>query len=68
MLDLFVGSGTTLVEAKLLRRNIIGGDVNISALARCKEKCDFEYENAGEVKVYKGDRGTWTSRRTAASI
>jgi DNA modification methylase len=55
VLDQFAGGGTTLVEAKLLRRNIIGVDVNISALARCKEKCDFEYENPGEVKFYKGD-------------
>ena len=38
VLDQFVGGGTTLVEAKLLNRNIIGVDVNDVALTRCKEK------------------------------
>lgn len=38
VLDQFAGGGTTLVEAKLLNRNIIGVDVNDVALARCKEK------------------------------
>ena len=42
VLDQFVGGGTTLVEAKLLNRNIIGVDVNPVALERCKEKCTFE--------------------------
>ena len=42
ILDQFSGGGTTLVEAKLLNRNIIGVDVNPLALERCVEKCDFE--------------------------
>ena len=46
VLDQFAGGGTTLVEAKLLRRNIIGVDVNDVALNRCKEKVDFEHEGA----------------------
>ena len=45
ILDQFAGGGTTLVEAKLLNRNVIGVDINNNALERCKEKCDFEYEN-----------------------
>ena len=42
ILDQFAGGGTTLVEAKLLNRNIIGVDVNPIALERCAEKCNFE--------------------------
>ncbi|MCM1512346.1 MAG: methyltransferase domain-containing protein [Oxalobacter formigenes] len=56
VLDQFVGGGTTLIEAKLLNRNIIGVDVNDLALARCTEKIDFRYDNAkGEVYIRKGD-------------
>ena len=56
ILDQFAGGGTTLVEAKLLNRNIIGVDVNDTALSRCKEKIDFEHEGAdGKVYLYKGD-------------
>ncbi len=56
VLDQFAGGGTTLVEAKLLNRNIIGVDVNDVALERCKEKVDFEHEGAnGIVSIKKGD-------------
>lgn len=55
ILDQFVGGGTTLVEAKLLNRNIIGVDVNDTALERCKEKVNFEYPNSGNVQILKGD-------------
>lgn len=56
VLDQFAGGGTTLVEAKLLNRDIIGVDVNKVALKRCREKVDFEYEKAkGKVTVKKGD-------------
>lgn len=44
------------VEAKLLNRNIIGVDINDTALERCKEKVDFEHEGAnGKVYFRKGD-------------
>lgn len=56
VLDQFAGGGTTLVEAKLLNRNIIGLDVNNEALKRCREKVKFEHEGAnGEVKIRKCD-------------
>jgi len=59
VLDQFAGGGTTLVEAKLLNRNIIGVDVNDVALDRCSEKIDFEYKGAnGKVELYKGDART----------
>jgi len=56
VLDQFAGGGTTLVEAKLLGRNIIGIDVNNTALERCREKINFTHEGAdGKVCIYKGD-------------
>lgn len=56
VLDQFAGGGTTLVEAKLLNRDIIGVDVNNAALERCKEKTCFEHEGAnGKVYIKKGD-------------
>ena len=56
VLDQFAGGGTTLVEAKLLNRNIIGVDVNDTALNRCKEKTHFDYQGAnGKVIIQKGD-------------
>lgn len=59
VLDQFAGGGTTLVEAKLLNRNIIGVDVNETALARCWEKINFEHSGAnGKVYLYKGDART----------
>ena len=55
VLDQFAGGGTTLVEAKLLNRNILGVDINPSALERCREKTAFEYPNAGQVYIKNGD-------------
>ena len=56
ILDQFAGGGTTLVEAKLLNRNIIGTDVNDIALERCREKVDFDHERAdGTVTIKKAD-------------
>ena len=56
VLDQFAGGGTTLVEAKLLNRNIIGVDVNDTALDRCREKIDFDHDGAnGKVYLHKGD-------------
>ena len=55
ILDQFAGGGTTLVEAKLLNRNVIGVDINNNALERCKEKCNFEYENSGKVYFHEAD-------------
>lgn len=56
VLDQFAGGGTTLVEAKLLNRDIIGVDVNDIALERCREKVSFGHEGAtGKVYIRKGD-------------
>ena len=56
VLDQFSGGGTTLVEAKLLNRDIVGVDINDIALERCREKTNFEHEGAnGKVYIHKGD-------------
>ncbi|MDR0951866.1 MAG: methyltransferase domain-containing protein, partial [Oscillospiraceae bacterium] len=55
VLDQFAGGGTTLVEAKLLGRNILGVDINPSALERCHDKTNFDYPNSGQVYIKKGD-------------
>ena len=55
VLDQFMGGGTTLIEAKLLGRNILGVDINPCAIERCREKTDFEYPGAGCVKIQQGD-------------
>jgi DNA modification methylase len=55
VLDQFAGSGTTLVEAKLLNRRVIGVDINHSALERCQEKTSFEWPNGGQVFIKHGD-------------
>lgn len=55
VLDQFIGGGTTLVEAKLLNRNILGVDINPVALARCREKIKFNYPNETQVYIKQGD-------------
>lgn len=56
VLDQFAGGGTTLVEAKLLGRNIIGVDINDVAIQRCYEKTSFIHDGAnGNVYIHKGD-------------
>ena len=55
ILDQFAGGGTTLVEAKLLNRNIIGVDINPNSVALCKEVIDFERESCGCVQVKQAD-------------
>ncbi|MDR1646838.1 MAG: methyltransferase domain-containing protein [Zoogloeaceae bacterium] len=55
VLDQFVGGGTTLVEAKLLNRNILGVDINTAALDRCREKTAFDYPNTAQIYIRQGD-------------
>lgn len=43
VLDAFVGSGTTLIECKLLGRNGIGVDVNYEALILSWDRLNFDY-------------------------
>ena len=55
VLDQFLGSGTTLVETKLLKRKGIGVDINPSALEMAHENIRFEKEDTGAVKTRLGD-------------
>ncbi len=55
ILDQFAGSGTTLVEAKLLNRDVLGVDINPNAIDLCKTNISFERENCGNVKIMQGD-------------
>ncbi|WP_456472757.1 TRM11 family SAM-dependent methyltransferase [Methanocaldococcus sp.] len=62
ILDPFVGSGTTLIEAKLLFRNAIGVDINMDAAILTLDRLRFKYRplNIDEkpktwIKVFVGD-------------
>lgn len=55
ILDQFSGGGTTLIEAKLLNRNIIGVDINKDALERCRKKCSFNYKTNSKIYIKQGD-------------
>ncbi len=71
ILDAFLGSGTTLIECKLLGRHGIGVDINYEALILAWDRLNFEYEPLTnwlgyekeylepfikpEIKLYHGD-------------
>ncbi len=56
VLDQMVGSGTTLVECKLLDRNGIGVDINLDALMVAWNRLDFTYSKTNtQQKLYHGD-------------
>ena len=54
ILDQFVGGGTSLVEAKLLNRNVIGIDINPEAIEYCRKKVSFDVGN-GRVEIRNAD-------------
>lgn len=54
VLDPMVGSGTTMIEAKLLKRRGIGRDIHPEVVAAAKKACQFENGNGmfePEIKV-----------------
>jgi len=55
VLDPMVGSGTTLIETKLLNRKGIGFDINPNAVELSKENIEFETDNSFEQEVSIGD-------------
>lgn len=55
VLDQFVGSGTTLVETKLLNRAGIGVDINPDALEISKLNLDFQRAGCMEPVLHHGD-------------
>ena len=52
VLDPFCGSGTTLIECKLLKRRAIGLDINNNAIILTKERLNFKYPATFEPKLY----------------
>lgn len=55
VLDCFVGSGTTLIESKLLNRNSIGIDINNNAINITKKRLNFTCNNKSKTHLYLGD-------------
>lgn len=61
VLDQMCGSGTTLIEAKLLGRDCIGVDINPDAALLSRSRLDFEVpldswaEGVPEVRTFTGD-------------
>lgn len=55
VLDQFLGSGTTLVEAKLLRRNAIGIDINPSSIKLSNQNLNFEIRNCPKIFTKLGN-------------
>lgn len=55
VLDPMVGSGTTLVEARLLNRNAIGYDINQNAVNITSERINFEINNKSKQTVKLGN-------------
>lgn len=54
VLDQFVGSGTTLVEAKLLNRNAIGVDINPQSVSISETNLQFQCDTKSKVYVKNG--------------
>lgn len=55
VLDPFCGSGTSMIECKLLGRKGIGIDINIEALKLAKNRLNFRYNTIYEPKLIKAD-------------
>lgn len=55
ILDPMVGSGTSLIEARLLDRNAIGYDINSEAIHITKGRLGFSVDNSSKQSVSIGD-------------
>ncbi len=55
VLDQMMGSGTTLVECKLLGRNAIGVDINHNSVMVALDRLSFDYDSGVTIKTYEGD-------------
>ncbi|MGQ9544069.1 MAG: TRM11 family SAM-dependent methyltransferase [Candidatus Bathyarchaeia archaeon] len=61
VLDQMVGSGTTLIECKLLQRNAIGVDINPDAIMVARDRLNFTYNPKNldyrepTIRTYVGD-------------
>lgn len=55
ILDQFVGSGTTLIEAKLLNRNAVGVDINPQSVSISEKNIQFESNSVSKIFVREGN-------------
>ena len=55
ILDPMVGSGTSLIEARLLNRNAVGYDINQNAVNIAAERIAFNVENTSRQEVKLGN-------------
>ena len=55
ILDQFLGSGTTLVEAKLLNRNAVGIDINPQSISISEKNLQFQCETVSKMHIQQGD-------------
>lgn len=55
VLDQFMGSGTTLIETKLLQRKGIGIDINPIAIKIAKKNLSFDKNREYEPRIFNGD-------------
>lgn len=55
VLDQFMGSGTTLIEAKLLNRNAVGVDINPQSVSISETNLQFQYETNSKIFARNGD-------------
>lgn len=54
ILDQFLGSGTTLIEAKLLGRNAIGVDINSDVVKLSNKNLDFACKETSRIFIKQG--------------
>ena len=55
VLDPMVGSGTTMIEAKSLRRRGLGFDIHSDVVNLALESCNFQCDNCIEPEIKQGD-------------
>nr|WP_278278190.1 DNA methyltransferase [Blautia sp.] len=55
ILDQFLGSGTTLVEAKLLNRNAVGVDINPQSVSISEKNLQFQSNSKSKIFIREGN-------------